>query len=167
MGKSLRSIAKEVGVHPTTVTDWMDRYPDLPWRDEDGEIDLVHLAEFAESRRKPNGARMTKDQRDWQAEYHKWRAVKARLVAKKMAGELVEVRRATEWYEQISARVSNAFQDMPAQIASMLAHRDADEIQEILEERVREVIANWESDIAQSEVNLQEAEDDEPDSDLG
>lgn len=159
---SVRSAAAKLQISPSTLSWWEKSNPHLPWRTEAGGIDLEHAAEFAAAKAEEQAGQ---SEDHWKQEWQKWRAIAMECRARRMAGELVEVRECESIFKTLWAKHAVRLQDLPSQIASLVAHRDAAEAQAILEERVRDLVAGMECDLADAATKLREFSDDGADSD--
>jgi phage terminase Nu1 subunit (DNA packaging protein) len=136
-------IAKAFDVTERTVRRWIrDGMPVA----QDGSYSLLDIKEWRE-RRSKKGSKKTKpedaDQPNWESRFRRAKALKAELDYKRAHGELISVEEVEAGRVERILVVKKALLGFPKQVAPQLAGLGPREIQTILDQRIREVIAKF------------------------
>ena len=135
-------VARAFAVSARTVRYWIE--DGMPV-EEDGRFDLVRIQswKFFKNEKKGNKDNGSGEKTNWEAKEIEFKAKLKEIAYKEKMGQLIDRSIAEEALSEIIITAKRQFLSLPKQIAPQLVGLDAQKIDEILDERLKEIIGGF------------------------
>ena len=137
-----KDVARAFAVSARTVRYWIE--DGMPV-EEDGRFDLVRIQswKFFKKEKKGNKDNGSGEKTNWEAKEIEFKAKLKEIAYKEKMGQLIDRSIAEEALSEIIITAKRQFLSLPKQIAPQLVGLDAQKIDEILDERLKEIIGGF------------------------